>query len=499
MQGVAGPPMGSARHMLRWSKGNSDSKTAVGAPPQETPSATAQRAPSTMNTSGEPSAPGAPNLSQLLLSEGQVTREQMELAMEKQRQTGRFIGEILIEDRVIEENTLISFLAKHCRIPHLSLLDYLIDKEIVSLVPKEICLRYRLLPIDRLGKNLTVAMVNPLDTEALTRVREACPELRIKPILCAYKHFELVTEKLFREGTSGGAPMMSASSFGLRLTPEEKARVDIQRKEFLAEQQTEQAAQAAAPVTEPAAPQPEPVIADVPLDAGLTPEPEPEPVAPAELVAPEAVFESSAAAAPELLTTPAEPHVGSDSMFNSIFSSGQDDVEAQVETSAPSAASPASDGGMSALMQEMATVMMDSMRDTYGVLARRMDLFHKLDGESVAKIFARGISEELDEGDIIFNKGDEGDCLYVILGGAVEIFDGDRVMARLERGALFGEMALISQEPRSAGARAAESTSLLALSLDTIYNVMPREVSLQLLVNIIVTLSSRLRTANESV
>ncbi len=482
--------------MLRWSKGNSETKTAVAAPPQESPSATAQRAPSTMNTSGEPGAPGAPNLSQLLLSEGQVTREQMELAIEKQRQTGRFIGEILIEDRVIEENTLISFLAKHCRIPHLSLLDYLIDKEIVSLVPKEICLRYRLLPIDRLGKNLTVAMVNPLDTEALTRVREACPELRIKPILCAYKHFELVTEKLFREGSGGGAPMMSASSFGLRLTPEEKARVDVQRKEFLAEQQMEQAAQAAA-VTQP-------VVNDALPDTALQPEPEPEPQpepepAPVEeLVAAEAVFETPAAE-PELLTTPSEPHVGSDSMFNSIFSSGQDDLETRVEAPAPDAAPPADDGGMSALMQEMATVMMDSMRDTYGVLARRMDLFHKLDGESVAKIFARGISEELDEGDIIFNKGDEGDCLYVILGGTVEIFDGDRVMARLERGALFGEMALISREPRSAGARAAESTSLLALSLDTIYNVMPREVSLQLLVNIIVTLSSRLRTANESV
>jgi hypothetical protein len=43
----------------------------------------------------------------------------------------------------------------------------------------------------------------------------------------------------------------------------------------------------------------------------------------------------------------------------------------------------------------------------------------------------------------------------------------------------------------------AESASLLALSLDTINNVMPREVSIQLLVNIIVTMGNRLRAANE--
>lgn len=443
-----------------------------------------------MNTRGDAVPGNTPNLSQLLLSEGQATREQIEAALEKQRQTGRFIGEILIEDKVIEENTLISFLAKHCRIPHLSLLDYLIDKDIVSLVPKEICLQYRLLPIDRLGKNLTVAMVNPLDSDALLKVREACPDLRIKPILCAYKHFELVTEKLFREGGAGGAAMMSASSFGLRLSPEEKARVEAQRKEFLAEQ-----AAVSAAVEAPAAPAPvaapEPVQPPAPEPVPEPePEQEPEALAPVE---PEPVFEAPA-------PPPAEPHVGSDSMFDSIFSSGADDSAEPVTPVAPAAAPAApmaDDGGMSALMQEMATVMMDSMRDTYGVLARRMDLFQKLDGESVAKIFARGITEELEEGDVIFNKGDAGDCLYVILGGAVEIYNGDRVMARLERGALFGEMALLSHEPRSASARAAESTSLLALSLDTIYNVMPKEVSLQLLVNIIVTMSNRLRAANE--
>jgi hypothetical protein len=492
--------------MLRWSKGNTESTPASSASANAAASATPQRAVSTLNTHGEPAPAGAPNLSQLLLSEGQVTREQIEAAMEKQRQTGRFIGEILIEDRVIEENTLISFLAKHCRIPHLSLLDYLIDKDIVALVPREICLKHRLLPIDRLGKNLTVAMVNPLDTDALLRVREACPDLRIKPILCAYKHFELVTEKLFRDSSPGGAPMMSASSFGLRLSPEEKARVDVQRKEFLAEQTA--AAEAPAPVP---APEPIPQLEPEPL-----PVPEPEPVAapepealPEETV-PEAAVLEEVFASPEPAEpappqiTPSEPHVGSDSMFNSIFSGGHEDSEDELESPSaapapapPAASAPMDDGGMSSLMQEMATVMMDSMRDTYGVLARRMDLFQKLDGESVAKIFARGISEELEEGEIIFNKGDAGDCLYVILGGAVEIYNGDRVMARLERGALFGEMALLSHEPRSASARAAESTSLLALSLDTIYNVMPKEVSLQLLVNIIVTMSSRLRAANE--
>lgn len=461
--------------MLSWSRGSKEEEPSVAA--------------TNPTTSAAPSA--AHSLSQLLLTEGKVTREQIEAAMAKQKESGRFIGEILIEDKVIEENTLISFLAKHCKIPHLSLLDYLIDKDIVALIPKETCLRYRLIPIDRLGKNLTVAMVNPLDTEALNQVQAVCPELRIKPILCAYRHFELVTEKLFREAERGdGRPVMSASSFGLRLTPEEKARVETKREEVRAAEAVEVAAAEAAsaelaaaelaaatpayelpPLSEPEPlPEPEPPVFEVPAL-----EPTPTPM--------EEVSQQK----------PVEPHVDSDSMFESIFSSGNDEPSV-----APPEPTPVSDdGGMSSLMQEMATVMMDSMRDTYGVLARRMDLFRNLDGEAVAKIFARGITEEFEAGQTIFEKGSEGDCLYLVLGGSVEIFDESRVVATLERGALFGEMALISKEPRSASARALESSSLLALSQETIYNVMPREVSIQLLVNIIVTLSSRLRMANE--
>ena len=55
----------------------------------------------------------------------------------------------------------------------------------------------------------------------------------------------------------------------------------------------------------------------------------------------------------------------------------------------------------------------------------------------------------------------------------------------------------VSNEPRSATAIAAEPSSLLGLSMDTIYNAMPQDVAVRLLVNIVVTLSGRLRLANE--
>jgi CRP/FNR family cyclic AMP-dependent transcriptional regulator len=62
----------------------------------------------------------------------------------------------------------------------------------------------------------------------------------------------------------------------------------------------------------------------------------------------------------------------------------------------------------------------------------------------------------------IFTQGDEGDCLYFVEEGRVRIWrsEGGKtvVLAEVERGGLFGEMALIDDQPRSANATAVDET-----------------------------------------
>jgi CRP-like cAMP-binding protein len=144
----------------------------------------------------------------------------------------------------------------------------------------------------------------------------------------------------------------------------------------------------------------------------------------------------------------------------------------------------------------MTNVMMDSMRNTYGILARRMDLFRRISPENVARVFAKGRTEEFSEGDCIFTKGSHGDTMYVILSGAVAIVDGDRILATMEQGEMFGEMALVTQSARTADARAVSDVAVLSLTMDDIMNTFGGEVSCQILVNIIIALSHRLRKAN---
>jgi chromosomal replication initiator protein DnaA len=154
------------------------------------------------------------HLGEILVEEGVITKAQLEEALKRREVSGGFIGQALIELKFIDRNTLMSFLVKQCKIPHISLLDYTLSEELFDLVPKELCVEHRLLPIDKLGRILTIAMVDPLDIEALEEVRSTCPDLKIKPILCDWEHYVQVARRVL-QAEQPASQDLSASSFGL--------------------------------------------------------------------------------------------------------------------------------------------------------------------------------------------------------------------------------------------------------------------------------------------
>src|SRR5512146_3281400 len=71
-----------------------------------------------------------------------------------------------------------------------------------------------------------------------------------------------------------------------------------------------------------------------------------------------------------------------------------------------------------------------------------------------------GLLEEqfIRQGETIFNKGDHGACMYIIAEGGVRVHDGERILNDLGKWDIFGEMAAIDPEPRSATVTALEDT-----------------------------------------
>ncbi len=151
-------------------------------------------------------------LGDILLESGIINEKQLEAALKKKENERGFLGKALVDLGFIDQNVLVSFLVKQCKIPHISLLDYEVQEDLLELVPEETCIEYNLVPIDKLGKILTIAMVDPLDIEALEHIRSLCPDLRIKPILCDWDHLTAMFDRLFNKGTIAASPMLAAGA-----------------------------------------------------------------------------------------------------------------------------------------------------------------------------------------------------------------------------------------------------------------------------------------------
>ena len=108
---------------------------------------------------------------------------------------------------------------------------------------------------------------------------------------------------------------------------------------------------------------------------------------------------------------------------------------------------------------------------------REVPLFSEMDEQEVA-----GIREIMDvmkfkEGQVIIREGDTGDLFYVVTEGQAEIIvrdaDGSDVVLHVAGpGDFFGELSMLTNEPRSARVRAAEPVTTLVLERDEFFNFL---------------------------
>ena len=104
-------------------------------------------------------------LGEILIQRKRITREQLELALQSQKEKGGFIGEILVNLGVLDERDIVVALVIQCGLPYIAVNKYKIDPEILHLIPKEISLKEKVIALDRIGDILSVVMVNPLTDE----------------------------------------------------------------------------------------------------------------------------------------------------------------------------------------------------------------------------------------------------------------------------------------------------------------------------------------------
>jgi len=121
-------------------------------------------------------------IGELLMSAGLLTEEQLDEALEVQRKEGGRLVEACIQQGYFDAQDFLRFLSEQRTAASLDLMNYAIPREVIDLVPAHFAMQHEVLPIDKLGKHLTVGMACPLDTRTIEEM-EQMTGCKIRPML----------------------------------------------------------------------------------------------------------------------------------------------------------------------------------------------------------------------------------------------------------------------------------------------------------------------------
>ena len=114
---------------------------------------------------------GTQKLGDLLVESGKITREQLEQALESQKNDGGRLGARLVALGFVAEDDLVEFLSERYQVPSVDLKSIEIDQGILGLISADVARKYTILPVSKAGARLTVAMADPTNVFALDDIK----------------------------------------------------------------------------------------------------------------------------------------------------------------------------------------------------------------------------------------------------------------------------------------------------------------------------------------
>jgi len=109
-------------------------------------------------------------LGDLLVSHGLITRDERRKALQRQKRTGKRLGAILVEEGFLTRDELNWSLGNLLGVAYVELDAQMVDPELVASVPAELLHRYQVVPMIEVGGELTLAMADPTDTQAVADI-----------------------------------------------------------------------------------------------------------------------------------------------------------------------------------------------------------------------------------------------------------------------------------------------------------------------------------------
>lgn len=168
-------------------------------------------------------------LGEMLVENRILTEEKLEQALIEQKKTGLKLGQYLTRQGVVNEQQIIDLLSQQLKIQKYHPEKFPLDIDLVRHIPIEIAQKYQIAPLKKKGRLLTIAMVDPLDINAMDTI-EVLTNSEVEPVVCSEREVNQIINGLY--GMQSGLSSV-VDNIEIDLEPEEqkeeeKSKDDVQ-------------------------------------------------------------------------------------------------------------------------------------------------------------------------------------------------------------------------------------------------------------------------------
>ncbi|MCD6578069.1 hypothetical protein J7L48_01180, partial [bacterium] len=135
-------------------------------------------------------------LGELLLVNGLISRDQLNKSLKIQTETGKRIGSILVEMGAISEDMLLKILTDKFGVSTIDLNNFVIQDNIINLLPGDFCRKNQILPVDKFSNNLSVVMEDPFDDDLKEQIK-SITGFNVDPLISSQHSIEVALDKYY--------------------------------------------------------------------------------------------------------------------------------------------------------------------------------------------------------------------------------------------------------------------------------------------------------------
>src|SRR5438132_1646091 len=110
-------------------------------------------------------------LGELLTKASLITQEQLKEALKSQKDSGGKLGETLIKLGFVSEEEITECLSQQFGVPSINLAHFEIDQSVIKLIPADVARKYNILPVNKTGATITIAMADPTNVFAMDDIK----------------------------------------------------------------------------------------------------------------------------------------------------------------------------------------------------------------------------------------------------------------------------------------------------------------------------------------